>query len=179
MGKVAERPGRIFTSSIKFDADRIRAAAIYCSDGRYGEQMDQFLHEGLKLPRYDRLAIPGGPACFSGSLHSFWEGQSAERQLDFLCRVHGLEKLVLIAHHGCAFYLDWLKVKPEDLEKRQLEDLAKAVARTRHKQPKLAVSAHLARREGEKIWFDPIVFTEAELEQRRDAKPAADGVTPG
>jgi hypothetical protein len=168
-----------YTSSIKFDADRIRAAAIYCSDGRYGEQMDEFLHEGLQLPRYDRLAMPGGPACFSGSLHSFWEGQSAERQLDFLCRVHGLERLVLIAHAGCAFYLDWLKVRPEDLEKRQLEDLAKAVARTRHKQPNLAVSTHLARREGEKIWFDPVSFTESELKLRRDARLGTSGATSG
>jgi hypothetical protein len=179
MGKVAEKPGRIFTSSIKFDADRIRAAAIYCSDGRFGEQMDEFLHDGLKLPRYDRLALPGGPACFSGSLHSFWEGQSAERQLDFLCRVHQLERLVLIQHAGCAFYLDWLKVKPQDLENRQLEDLAKAVARTRHKQPNLAVSAHLARRDGDKIWFDPVSFTEAELKQRREAAETAARATQG
>jgi hypothetical protein len=32
----------------------------------------------------------------------FWEGHSGERQLDFLCRVHGLERLVLIAHEGSA-----------------------------------------------------------------------------
>ena len=179
MGKVAEKRTQVFTSTIKFDADRIRAAAIYCSDGRYGEQMDEFLHDGLKLPRYDRLAMPGGPACFSGSLHAFWDGQSAERHLDFLCRVHNLERLVLIAHAGCAFYLDWLKVRPEDLEKRQLEDLAKAVARTRHKQPKLAMSTHLARREGEKIWFDPVSFTESELKQSRDGQGAAGRATPG
>src|SRR5262245_58269065 len=139
MGKVAEKPGRIFTSSIKFDADRIRAAAIYCSDGRYGEQMDEFLHEGLKLPRYDRLALPGGPACFSGSLHSFWEGQSAERQLDFLCRVHGLERLVLIQHEGCAFYREVLKIRPEQILHRQVDDARKAAARVRRAQPALAV----------------------------------------
>jgi hypothetical protein len=163
MGKVAEKADGKFTSSIAFDGDRIHAAAIYCSDGRFGEQMDEFLHDGLKLPRYDRLALPGGPACFSGSLHSFWEGQSAERQLDFLCRVHGLERLVVIAHAGCAFYLDWLKVKPEDLETRQLEDLAKTVARVRHKQPTLKVSAYLARKEGTRIWFDPVSFAESEV----------------
>jgi hypothetical protein len=155
-----------FTSNIPYDADRIRAAAIYCSDGRFGEQVDEFLHEGLKLPRYDRLALPGGPACFSGSLHSFWEGQSAERQLDFLCRVHGLEKLVVIAHAGCAFYLDWLKVKPEDLEARQLEDMTKAVARTRHRHPKLRVAAYLARRDEDAIRFDPAPIAEPQVKSR-------------
>ena len=162
-----------FTSNIPFDAARIRAAAIYCSDGRFGEQMDEFLHEGLKLPRYDRLALPGGPACFSGSLHSFWESQSAERQLDFLARVHGLEKLVLIQHAGCAFYLDWLKVKPEELEARQIEDLAKAAARVRYRQPKLRVSAHLARRDGTRIWFDPITIPESQSDVTKETVAAA------
>ena len=32
--------------------------------------------------------MPGGPACLSGALSVFWEGHSAERQLDFLCHVH-------------------------------------------------------------------------------------------
>ena len=73
-----------FNSSIDFDPARIRAASIYCSDGRFGEQMDEFLHQGLRLPRYDRLAVPGGPACLSGALSVFWESHSAERQLDFL-----------------------------------------------------------------------------------------------
>jgi hypothetical protein len=147
---------RGFVSNVAFDEARIRAASIYCSDGRYGEQMDEFLHKGLRLPRYDRLALPGGPACFSGSLSVFWEAHSAERQLDFLCRVHGLERLVLIAHHGCAFYLDWLKVRPEDLETRQLDDVAKAAARIRQAQPGLTVTAYFAHRQDQKVSFRPI-----------------------
>ena len=47
-----------FVSSLAFDGARIHAASIYCSDGRVGEQIDEFLHEGLHLPRYDRLAMP-------------------------------------------------------------------------------------------------------------------------
>src|SRR4029079_18964401 len=96
-----------FISSVAFDPARIRAASIYCSDGRVGEQIDEFLHEGLHLPRYDRLPIPRRPACCAGGV---WEGHAAERQLDFLCNVHGLERVVLIAHQGCAFYSDWLKI---------------------------------------------------------------------
>jgi hypothetical protein len=55
-------PGRGFISTVPFTEARIRAASIYCSDGRFGEQIDEFLHQGLGLPRYDRLAVPGGPA---------------------------------------------------------------------------------------------------------------------
>jgi hypothetical protein len=147
---------RGFKSGIAFDEARIRAASIYCSDGRYGEQMDEFLHKGLGLPRYDRLALPGGPACFSGSLSVFWEAHSAERQLDFLCRVHGLERIVLIAHAGCAFYLDWLRVRPEDLEARQTEDVNKAAARIRQSHPGLTVAAYFAHRDGKQVSFRPL-----------------------
>jgi len=150
---VDDESAHSFVSSIPFDGARIHAASIYCSDGRAGEQIDEFLHEGLHLPRYDRLAMPGGPACYSGGL---WEGHSAERQLDFLCRVHGLERVVLIAHQECAFYLDWLKVPAAELEQRQREDLAKAAARIRQAQPNLAVEAYFLRRSEAQMWFDPI-----------------------
>jgi hypothetical protein len=149
----ADEHSHSFVSSLKFDGARIHAASIYCSDGRVGEQIDEFLHEGLRLPRYDRLAMPGGPACYSGGL---WEGHSAERQLDFLCRVHGLERLVLIAHQGCAFYSEWLKVPADQLEQRQLEDVRKAVARIRLAQPSLKVEPYFLRRNEAQMWFDPI-----------------------
>ena len=147
---------RAFISSIAFDQARIRAASIYCSDGRFGEQMDEFLHQGLGLPRYDRLAVPGGPACLSGALSVFWESHSAERQLDFLCHVHKLERLIMIAHEGCAFYLEWLKVKPEEFAARQLDDVKRAATRVRQSQPTLKVEAYLARRQDAQIWFEPI-----------------------
>jgi hypothetical protein len=147
---------RGFLSAVPFDQARIRAAAIYCSDGRFGEQIDEFLHQGLGLPRYDRLAVPGGPACYTGSLSVFWEGHSGERALDFLARVHGLERLVLIQHAGCAFYLEILKTRPEDLEARQRHDLARAAARVRATQPALKVEGFLARRNESQILFEPV-----------------------
>lgn len=156
-----------FISSLGFDPARIRAASIYCSDGRFGEQMDEFLHQGLRLPRYDRLAVPGGPACLSGALSVFWESHSAERQLDFLCHVHKLERLIMIAHEGCAFYLEWLKVKPEEFAARQMEDVKRAATRVRQTQPTLKVEAYLARRQDAQIWFEPIPIALAPADDLR------------
>ena len=51
----------VFQSSFLFDSNRIRAAAVYCSDGRFGDQFDDLLHNALQLPRYDRLRCPGAP----------------------------------------------------------------------------------------------------------------------
>ncbi|SRR6266498_4455820 len=156
-----------FNSTITWDEARIHAASIYCSDGRFGEQMDEFLHEGLGLPRYDRLAVPGGPACLSGALSVFWESHSAERQLDFLCHVHKLERLIMIAHEGCAFYLEWLKVKPEEFAARQMEDVKRAATRVRQTQPTLKVDAYVARRQDARVWFEPIPIALAQPDEFR------------
>jgi hypothetical protein len=157
---------RAFASSVPFDPDRIRAASVYCSDGRYGEQIDEFLHRGLGLPRYDRIALPGGPACYSGELSVFWEAHSAERQLEFLCRVHQLERLVFIAHHHCAFYLDTLKIPVERLERRQVDDVIKAATRVHVAQPQLAIEGYFARRADAKVSFEPIALPAAVASRR-------------
>ena len=156
-----------YASRVPFDPRRVGAAAVYCSDGRFGEQMDEFLHQSLRLPRYDRLAVPGGPACLSGALSVFWESHSAERQLDFLCHVHKLERLIMIAHEGCAFYLEWLKVKPEEFAARQLDDVKRAATRVRQTQPTLKVEAYVARRQEAQIWFEPIPIALAPADELR------------
>src|SRR6186997_30832 len=92
-------------SSLPFTHERIGAAAIYCSDGRYNEQFDEFLHTRLELPRYDRLAIPGGAAALAGHFAAYREEDSLRDQLRFLIVAHELERIVLIAHQGCGFYI--------------------------------------------------------------------------
>ena len=55
-------PMPVFTSTSSFEIARVHALALYCSDGRYGDAFDDFCHRRLDIPRYDRLAVPGGPA---------------------------------------------------------------------------------------------------------------------
>ena len=98
----------IYQCKLPFEASRIQAAAIYCSDGRFGEHMDDFLHNALKLPRYDRLTIPGGVACLGGHFRSFREEDALLAHLRFLIAVHRLRRVVLIAHEECAFYSEGL-----------------------------------------------------------------------
>jgi hypothetical protein len=136
----------IFQSSQRFDENRIGAAAVYCSDGRFGEQFDDFLHNALKLPRYDRLAVPGGAACLTGQCVSFWEEEALIEQLRFLIKVHGIERAVLIAHQGCAFYTERLRISPSQLEIQQREDMKTAVRRVRSLAANLAVDAFFARK---------------------------------
>jgi hypothetical protein len=140
-----------YESSTRFDANRIRAAAVYCSDGRFGDQFDDLLQNRLKLPRYDRLAVPGGAACLARHFATYREEEGVYEQLRFLVDVHGLEQVVLIAHEGCAFYTERLHVSPLQLESQQRADMEKAVGRVRSLSRTLAVSALFARKFGQGI----------------------------
>ena len=150
-----------FTSDEPFDAHRIHALAIYCSDGRYGEQFDDFLHHRLKLPRYDRLAVPGGPACLTGRYGNDNVLAGIRDQIRFLIEAHGLEHVVLIQHHGCAFYAharadtDAAAMRPD-----QDHDLKLAKAEVLRMAPGLKVTTAHARLCDNHVSFEPVHISE-------------------
>ena len=156
VSQLESRPKTVYHSPIPFYEDRIRAAAVYCSDGRYGEQFDDFLHNALELPRYDRLAIAGGPGCFAGHFMAYREAEGAAEHLRFLARVHKLERVVLIQHEGCAFYREVLNARPSEALRMQTEDLAKAAFRVRQLAWGLEVEAYVCRRKETALWFEPV-----------------------
>jgi hypothetical protein len=148
-------PAPVYAARTPFDANRVGAAAVYCSDGRFGEQMDEFLHEGLVLPRYDRVAVPGGAACLAGRTTSpFWQKTALEEQLSFLIREHNLRQVILIAHDGCAFYKDLWPADPRAVERQQAQDLATAAACIRFWNPGIEIESYFARKSKGKIVFD-------------------------
>lgn len=149
----------MYESGIAFNPSRIQAAAVYCSDGRFGEQVDDLLHNALGLPRYDRLAVPGGAACLASHFPTFREEEGVVEQLRFLVAVHGLQRLVLIAHEDCAFYTERLHVSPLQLETQQREDMRKAIGRVRRISADLLVEAFFAR----KGWDNKITFEQVAL----------------
>jgi hypothetical protein len=143
----------VFVSPTAFDQRRVHAAAVYCSDGRFGEQMDEFLHAGLNLPRYDRVAVPGGAACMAGHVLASFEKAAMERQLEFLVREHQLRRVVLIAHDGCAFYKNlWLTTRT--VEQQQLADIQMAADLIRLWNSALEVEAYFARVVTDRIAFE-------------------------
>src|SRR5687768_6744688 len=143
-----------FVSDVPFEAERIGAAAVYCSDGRYGDQIDEFLHRGLGLPRYDRVAVPGGAASLADHMVAMRERAALERQVRFLVDAHQLERVVLIAHQDCAFYR-LVRIRGS-LEQQQVDDLARAADRIRAFAPALAVDAFFALKMAGRVWFEPV-----------------------
>lgn len=116
-----------YVSPLPYESERIYAAAVYCSDGRLGDHIDDFLHIGLGLPRYDRVACPGGPVALAGRITANWEARGVEEQLRFLVHVHEIRRVVLIAHSGCAYYSVRLGIPVEQHEAEQTKDLQKAL----------------------------------------------------
>ena len=148
-------PSKTFMSTVPFEAERIGAAAVYCSDGRYGDQMDEFLHRALGFPRYDRVAAPGGPACVAGHAAAIRDQGAMEKQLRFLIAAHDLHRVVFIAHQDCAFYAH-LKLWGTTIEQQQRLDLAKSARLVREFAADLTVEAYFARRVGGKVRFERV-----------------------
>lgn len=144
-----------YQSDITFEPHRIHAAAVYCSDGRFGDQCDQFLHRHLGLPNYDRIALPGGPGALAGHAAAAVDAQAVMSDLRFLIEAHELNRVVLIAHGGCAFYAHKLGLSEPALEQQQVRDLQSVAAALRD----IGVSqveTYLARVTGERVAFDAV-----------------------
>jgi hypothetical protein len=148
--------GTTYESAHAYEVERIHAAAIYCSDGRLGEHFDDFLQQGLSLPRYDRVTLPGGPACLAGHPEAHLEEQGVVDELKFLVEVHGLRRIVLIAHQGCAFYGTRLELKEPRLELVQRADLVRAAAFVHRVTGLDAVDGYFARIVNGRVRFERV-----------------------
>lgn len=148
-----------FRSMIRYDARRMHVAAVYCSDGRVGEHFDDFLQNGLGLPRYDRVALPGGPAALVGYAEARVAQEGAVDELKFLVEAHALTRVVLIQHENCAFYTARLKVPTQNMAALQRADLVRAAYFIRHVTGLKQIDAFYARKDGDAIVFDPVSTT--------------------
>ena len=133
----------LYESPTHWEQERIHAVVLYCSDGRFGEQFDDFSYNYLRLFRYDRLAIPGGPAELARGTNP-----ALQQHMRFLLDVHQLERVVLIQHQACAYYGQVLGVAPERIESVQRDDLMRAADAVRRIDSRLMVEAYLAQGDG-------------------------------
>jgi len=146
-------PLSVFTSLERWHGERIGALALYCSDGRWGEAFDDFCHKHLQIPRYDRWAVPGGPAWLAAPDDGTAFDQAAREQLDFLVRVHELQRIVLITHYACAYYGHRLGKDARECLPAQTGDARTAQATLHAWYPEIRTEAYLAMRHGHLISF--------------------------
>jgi hypothetical protein len=151
--------GDTFDSSLSYNGERIHAVALHCCDGRFGDHVDDFMQNGLGLPRYDRLTCPGGPVALAGRLTTFWELRGVEEQLRFMIKAHELERVILIAHQPCAYYLTRLGVAPDAMEKEQRGDLEQATWEVQRMTPGLDVGSFMSWVDGGTVRFEKLSAT--------------------
>lgn len=149
-------PMAVYYSQDTWNPQRIGALAVYCSDGRWGEAFDEFCHRHLNIPRYDRWAVAGGPACLVPREHNRDFCRNTWEQLDLLARVHQLDRIVLIAHYGCAFYAETLQQPAEKCLAAQLDDLRTGKEALRDWFKNMKVETYLAMRHDYQVSFHEV-----------------------
>lgn len=128
--------------------------AVFCSDARFGAQCEEFVARLLGHSRFDRLVAPGGPACmldWTTVVHE--EIETVERLKWFLIENHEIDRVILIAHQGCAYYGIKLGVPEATLRDRQESDLGRLANRILEVKPGLTVESYFAGVEGDRISF--------------------------
>ncbi len=115
-----------FIAAEPFSAARPDTLVVYCSDGRWHAQIEEFIRAQCS-ERADVYAVPGGPAGFNLWGSTLGEAKASEQAIRFLRDHHQLESAWLIAHEGCAYYrTKYGPLEARYIRQRQLEDLSRA-----------------------------------------------------
>jgi hypothetical protein len=145
-----------YVSTAPFDAAHPKALAVYCSDGRFTQPVEDLLHH-LGHGRFDTLTMPGGPGLLNLWAGSLLEADQVERAARFLIQGHAIDHAVLMAHAGCGYYRQRHPGRPAaDVKQSQLDDLRVAARAVRAARPGLRVVLYYASPEGNRVRFEPV-----------------------
>lgn len=143
----------LFESGVEFGAERIAAIAVYCSDGRWNQHFDDFLTNGTNLSHYDRLTIPGGPGALADQPGVKATDRGALKELEFLVRAHELDRVILMQHVECAYYISILGIDPDAMEAKQSADLIAAAQNIREVTGVPRIDAYITKVAGGSVSF--------------------------
>jgi hypothetical protein len=153
-GDTPRLPKATFVSSEPWREQRMGAVAVSCSDGRYGDAVDELCHKCLNIPAYDRLAVPGGPGWINeADVQRIGLCRTIRDQLDFLVKSHDINRIVLITHFGCGFYARRLRATATACVAQQLDDSRAAEQILRKWFGPIATEGYLAMPRGGRLSF--------------------------
>ena len=137
-----------------FDPSHPTALAMYCSDGRFTDAVEELLR-GLGYPRLDTLTIPGGPALLEMLSADSGAALTIRKSFSFLVTSHHIRHVVLIAHEGCGYYRARFSRESANAHmQRQRADLRSSEKWVRIHHPKAEVTKYFARTSEERVVFD-------------------------
>jgi hypothetical protein len=148
--------GEAISTTVPFEHSYPDALAVYCSDGRFTDAVDELL-EKLGHPRLDTLTIPGGPGLLNHRTSGYSDCDTFSRSAEFLIREHHITTVVLLAHEGCGFYARKLPdLSHDQIKKRQLDDLRLAMREMHETHPRLRIEAFIAVPGADHVRFEPV-----------------------
>ena len=77
---------------------RPKILVVACSDGRFQEEVDEFLQHHLAIDHCDRVYLPGGAGALATSGAEFIRGQRNRGECQFLIKAHSIERVILMFH---------------------------------------------------------------------------------
>jgi carbonic anhydrase len=144
-----------FRATTKYEASHPSALAVYCSDGRFTESVEE-LFRHLGHSRLDTLTLPGGPGLLDSGTSSLFMSHDIAKSALFLIEGHKLKHVVLIAHEGCGYYRQRYQYSPGTIRERQLADLRSAAKALRQPYLHLRIDTFYASIAGDRIAFEPV-----------------------
>jgi hypothetical protein len=147
-------PMNPFSSSAPWHSDFAETLVLYCSDGRFVQQCEEFLTNGLQVKTCDHFIVPGGAAWLVLDTLTFHAYDVAREQVAFLVEAHSLKRAILIAHEECGFYrARFPHATAEAIFDAQIKDLRQAATTLTVWFPQLTVETFYARVKGEQVEF--------------------------
>ncbi|MBJ6766018.1 hypothetical protein JGU66_35140 [Myxococcaceae bacterium JPH2] len=145
-----------FTSQVPFERTHPTTLAVYCSDGRFTEAVED-LAAHLGHARIDTLTLPGGPGLLNRWVADYLESDVVARAAEFLIRGHHITEVLLLAHEGCGYYqARHGALGPEFVAKQQLDDLRFGAEELRKAHPGIRVRLFLVRPRDARIHFEAV-----------------------
>jgi hypothetical protein len=144
----------LFYSPIAWHKEFADTLVLYCSDGRFVQQCEDFLTNGLALTTCDHFVVPGGAGWLVLDALTFHAYDAARAHIGFLVEAHALKRAILIAHEECGFYrARFPHAAAEAIFDAQIKDLRQAATTLTVWFPQLTVETYYARIEDGQVEF--------------------------
>ena len=145
-----------FVAKMAYEATHPDVLAIYCSDGRFTEPVEE-LAQHLGHERIDTITLPGGPGLINRWSADYKESDMVTRAAHFLIEGHHIREVLLLAHASCGYYQKRHgALGAEFIAEQQLKDLEAAAEELRKAHPGIVVHKYFVRPHGAKIVFEPL-----------------------
>jgi hypothetical protein len=122
----------VFHTHRPWNDRRPETLVIACSDGRFQEEVDEFLQRHLAIDHYDRLYVPGGAGVLATGADELIRADRFRAECQFLIGSHRIERAILMFHGPAedrpteALCSDYRRRLPasssEDIRRRQEQD---------------------------------------------------------